>query len=94
VSCVALCEAGRIYTKMYKVYILKSLKDGSFYTGVTTNLTQRIQAHNSGKSKFSSSKSPYKLVWYCAFSNQNQAMKFEKYLKQGSGFAFARKHLV
>jgi len=79
---------------MYKVYILQSLKDGSFYTGMTENVAERLKEHNSGSSKYSSTKRPYKLVWYCNFKNKLRALQFEKYLKHGSGFAFARKHLI
>ena len=43
---------------------------------------------------YSAKKAPYKLKWYCAFDNKKKALDFEKYLKQGSGFAFARKHLL
>jgi len=78
---------------MYKVYILESLKDGTRYVGTTTNVEKRLVEHNSGSAKYSRSKKPYKLVWYCAFSNKTRALQFEKYLKQGSGFAFAKKHL-
>lgn len=79
---------------MYKVYILKSLRDNSLYTGVTEDLIERLKAHNSGTSKYSSTKRPFKIAWYCAFKNKTKALQFEKYLKQGSGFAFARKHLI
>jgi predicted GIY-YIG superfamily endonuclease len=79
---------------MYKVYILESLKDGSLYTGVTQNLAERLKEHNSGMSKYSSSKCPFKIVWYCVFKDKSKALQFEKYLKHGSGFAFARKHLI
>lgn len=79
---------------MYYVYILKSLKDGSYYTGSTENVEKRLAEHNSGISKYSSTKRPYKLIWYCAFLDKSKALAFEKYLKQGSGFAFARKHLI
>lgn len=79
---------------MYKVYILESLKDGSKYVGVTENVSKRLIEHNSGSAKYSNSKRPYKLVWYCVFKNKTKALQFEKYLKQGSGFAFARKHLI
>ena len=79
---------------MFKVYILKSLKDSSFYTGVTEDLAQRLKDHNSGSSKYSNTKRPYKLVWYGVFKDKSKAIQFEKYLKHGSGFAFARKHLV
>jgi len=79
---------------MYKVYILESLKDGSLYAGMTEDLAERLKAHNSGTSKYSSSKRPFKIVWYCVFKNKLKALEFEKYLKQGSGFAFARRHLI
>ena len=80
---------------MYYVYILESLKDRSRYVGTTTDLKERLTAHNSaGGNKYSSSKKPFKLIWYCAFHNKKKAYDFEKYLKSGSGFAFARKRFV
>jgi len=79
---------------MYKVYILESLRDGSLYTGVTENVADRLKAHNSGTSKYSNSKRPFELLWYCVFKDKTKALQFEKYLKHGSGFAFARKHFV
>ena len=79
---------------MYYVYILKSLKDESLYFGSTENLKKRLNEHNTGKSIYSTTKKPYKLIWYCAFQNKTQALIFEKYLKHGSGHAFAKKHLV
>jgi putative endonuclease len=79
---------------MHFVYILQSQKDSSLYVGSTENVKQRLAEHNSGKAKYSNSKRPYVLKWFCAFPNKAFALKFEKYLKQGSGFAFARKHLI
>ena len=79
---------------MYFVYILQSQKDQSLYVGSTENVKQRLADHNSGKAKYSSSKRPYALKWFCAFPTKPSALAFEKYLKQGSGFAFARKHLI
>jgi len=79
---------------MYYVYILQSDKDQSFYTGFTTDLKLRLQDHNTNGNKYSSTKAPYQIIWYCAFNDKNKALVFERYLKQGSGYAFARKHLV
>ncbi len=79
---------------MHFVYIIQSLKDGSYYTGITEDVQKRLSEHNSGISKYSSTKRPYQLMWYCTFQDKKKAFAFEKYLKQGSGFAFARKHLV
>ena len=79
---------------MFFVYILQSEKDNSLYVGSTENVKKRVAEHNSGASKYSSSKRPYVLKWFCAFPSKQIALRFEKYLKQGSGFAFARKHLL
>jgi predicted GIY-YIG superfamily endonuclease len=79
---------------MYYVYILRSLKDNSYYTGSTHDPKSRLIKHNSGEVTYTAKKLPWKLVWYCAFPTKKQAVDFEMYLKQGSGFAFAKKHLV
>jgi len=79
---------------MQYVYILKILKDQSYYKGSTENLKSRISKHNSKSVSFGSTKAPYELEWYCAFKNKTKAFAFEKYLKSGSGFAFAKKHLI
>ena len=81
--------------RMHFVYILKSLKDpGQHYVGITENIGQRLQEHNSGKSIFTNKYKPWKLETYVAFSNEKPAHSFERYLKQGSGFAFLKKHLI
>jgi len=79
---------------MYYVYIIQSQKDESYYVGITEDLKVRLQEHNKGDVRYTSSKMPYQISWYCAFKNKNKALAFEKYLKQGSGFAFARKRLI
>jgi predicted GIY-YIG superfamily endonuclease len=79
---------------MYYTYILQNLKDSSYYTGSTRDLKSRIVKHNNGEVTYTAKKRPWKLIWYCAFPTKNQAVDFEMYLKQGSGFAFAKKHLV
>lgn len=79
---------------MYYVYILQSERDGSYYTGLASDLKSRLQEHNERKSKYSSTKAPFHLIWYCAFPSKAKAASFERYLKSGSGFAFARKRLV
>jgi predicted GIY-YIG superfamily endonuclease len=79
---------------MYYVYILQSIKDGSYYTGLTKNLKYRVNQHNYHHSAYTSTKAPYKLVWYGVFANKNKGLAFEKYLKSSSGFAFRNKHLI
>lgn len=78
---------------MCYVYILE-LSDGSFYTGYTSNLKKRLEKHNKGGVASTKNKKPAKIVWYCAFSNKDKAIKFEKYLKTASGIAIRNKHLI
>jgi len=79
---------------MFYVYILQSEKDKSRYIGVTFDLKRRLAEHNSGSAKYSNSKRPYKLIWYCAFSEKTKAYDFEKYLKSSSGYAFTNKRFL
>lgn len=75
------------------IYILKCF-DNSVYVGFSDNLKNRVNYHNKGLVNSTKEKRPVKLLWYCCFNNKTKALKFEKYLKHGSGFAFTRKHLV
>jgi len=80
---------------MYTVYILVSKQyPDRIYIGLTENLTQRVRAHNIGKSSYSSKYGPWELATYITFSQKKKAAEFEKYLKSGSGFAFLKKHLL
>ena len=78
---------------MYYVYILK-LNNGSYYVGFSDNLKQRISEHKRGIVKTTQKLLPATLVHYSAFKNRFKALKFERYLKEGSGFAFRNKHLI
>lgn len=77
----------------YYVYILKC-SDNSYYVGSSNNLKNRINYHNKGSVQSTSNRRPVKIIWYCCFENKVKSLSFEKYLKQGSGFAFTRKRLI
>jgi putative endonuclease len=66
----------------YFVYILQSEKDESFYIGYTSDLQRRLDEHNSGKTRYSSKKCPWKIVYYEDFENKTEAIKREKFLKR------------
>lgn len=79
---------------MYYVYLLKSLKNpDKTYIGFTTNLQQRMKQHNAGSPGYSSDFKPWKLITFTGFDDESKAREFEKYLKVGSGHAFAKRHL-
>jgi len=52
-----------------------------------------LKSHNDGQSPHTSKFKSWKLVTYVAFSDESKAIDFEKYLKSGSGRAFAEKRL-
>lgn len=79
---------------MYYVYILKSKKDGSRYIGATKDLKRRLQEHNSGSARYTESKIPFVITWYCVCKDKLKAYNFEKYLKSSSGYAFTNKRLI
>lgn len=79
---------------MKYVYILESLKDREhFYTGITDDLDARLSKHNSGEVTHTSKHRPWRIKTYIAFTDGNRAFAFEKYLKSGSGRAFAKARL-
>ncbi len=78
---------------MFYVYILK-LADKSYYTGYSSNLKQRLQQHSWGNVESTKNHRPVKLIYYSAFELETKAIKFERYLKSSSGFAFRNKHLI
>ena len=77
----------------YYVYILKSLKNGSFYIGYSSNLKERLAEHNGGKAKATKNSKPYELVYYEAFLNIKDAKAREEYLKTGWGWRSIKKML-
>ncbi|MFY9284010.1 MAG: GIY-YIG nuclease family protein [Miniphocaeibacter sp.] len=64
------------------VYILEC-KDGSLYTGWTTDLNKRLETHNKGLgAKYTRGRIPVKLVYYESFNNKGDALKREIKIKK------------
>jgi putative endonuclease len=79
---------------MHYVYLIESTAVPNVrYKGYTTDLRQRLVDHNSGKNISTAPHRPWRLQTYLAFSTKAQALAFERYLKSGSGHAFANKRL-
>ncbi len=77
---------------MKYVYLIQSLAvPGRRYIGVTADIEERLRAHNAGASPHTSKYRPWKLVMHLCFEDDRRADEFERYLKSGSGQAFAKK---
>lgn len=79
---------------MFYVYILLNKVTKRYYIGYTPDLRKRIEKHLLGKVLSTKSNLNYKLIFYCAFETKNLALKFERYLKSGSGVAFMKKRFL
>jgi len=78
---------------MNYVYILQSLSDpDQFYTGLCKDVETRLRAHNAGQSPHTAKYKPWRLLSF-HFEEPETAAAFERYLKSGSGRAFALKRL-
>ena len=64
------------------MYILKC-SDGSYYTGFTNNVDERLLQHNAGvnPTAYTHTRRPVELAWVEMFTDPNQAIAFEKKIK-------------
>ena len=77
------------------VYLLRSVSHPErHYIGITSDVARRLDVHNSGGSRHTMTDRPWRLVSRVEFADEAQALRFEKYLKSGSGRAFAKRHLL
>jgi len=79
---------------MHYVYLLQSESHpDQRYVGLTGDLKARLSKHNAGEVPHTAKFRPWALKSYTAFLTREQAAAFERYLKSGSGRAFANRHL-
>ncbi len=71
--------------KLYYVYILEC-SDGLLYTGITNDVSRRLEEHNAGlnKNSFTYKRRPVEVIFYQDFNDVNQAIWFEKKIKKWS----------
>jgi len=75
------------------VYTLQSLRDSNkHYVGLTCDPQKRLEWHNAGRCSHTAKWGPWKLSVSIEFSDERHATAFERYLKSGSGRAFAKRH--
>ena len=65
----------------FYIYIIQSLKDGSYYIGSTGNLADRLVRHNEGRSKYTKAKRPWELVYFEEHPDRSSAVNREREIK-------------
>lgn len=78
---------------MHIVYILESLKDHGWYIGYTTDLKQRLYAHNHARNRSTMHRKPWKLIYAEAYLEKMDALEREKFLKSGNGRELIKKQM-
>ncbi len=67
---------------MYYVYMIQSIERNYNYVGVTCDLAERIEEHNSLRVESTRPYSPLKLIYYEAYSDKRDAFERERKLKR------------
>ena len=75
------------------VYVLKNTEvTPRFYVGVTSDVQSRVLDHNAGRCPHTAKHRPWRPHVVIEFPDEPRALRFERYLKSGSGRAFAKRH--
>ncbi len=70
---------------MVIVYVIESLLDQTWYTGMAIDPLKRLKEHNSGKNRFTKGHMPWKIVFTEKHDDWASARVREKYLKTAAG---------
>lgn len=71
---------------MYCVYVLRSLKNGKRYVGITGNTAdERLRQHNAGANQWTRHNRPFELRHKEDFTDKTAALRRERFLKSGHG---------
>jgi putative endonuclease len=80
---------------VHYVYLLRSISHpDKIYVGLTDDLGRRLETHNAGRSPHTAKYGPWEIVAVVGLVNRELAVRFESYLKSGSGRAFRVRHLL
>ena len=94
VSCELRMASPLLDDSMHHVYLLRSLAESrQTYIGLTDDMRARLKSHNEGANFHTAKYRPWALVCCISFKSRERAAELEKYLKAGSGHAFAHRHL-
>ena len=86
------CSPSCMMAKRF-VYILNSHSDPTrYYTGIAGNVRRRLEEHNAGGCRHTHRWRLWRVVVVIVFASEERALDFERYLKTGSGCAFATRH--
>lgn len=78
--------------KFWYIYVISN-PNGHWYTGSTGDLRKRLSQHVQGKSTYTKYRGPWKLIYYEACLDEEDARSRELFLKSGMGKRYLRNRL-
>ena len=76
------------------VYMLRNHDSPpKYYAGLTSDVAKRLAEHNAGSCIHTAKFRPWTIDVLIEFADERRAVALERYLKSGSGVAFAIRHL-
>ena len=75
---------------MFSVYIIYSPSLDKYYIGYTSDITKRMQEHNTGVSTFTSRASDWQIKYLESYPTREDARKREQFIKAKK----SRKYLI
>ena len=78
---------------MVHLYVIESLTDQIWYTGIAKNITNRLKEHNAGKNRFTKGHRPWKIIYSEEHPDWQSARQREKYMKSAAGKRWLKKYL-
>lgn len=69
---------------MWQIYLIRC-KDGSLYTGITTDVPRRLGQHagsGGAGAKYLRGRAPLSLAWCCTVGTRSNALRIERRIKK------------
>jgi putative endonuclease len=76
---------------MHYVYVLQSETDHGLYIGYSANLRRRMHEHAGGLAEATRHRGPWRLIYYEAYVEAEDALGRERFLKSGAGRTYLKK---
>ena len=78
---------------MITVYVIESITDATWYTGMAKDAVTRLKEHNAGKNRFTKGHRPWKKIYTEECPEWTSGRKREKYLKSAAGKKWLIKYI-
>ena len=83
----------RMPGEKHVVYVLRNADPvPRFYVGLTSEVRGKLEDHNTGRCPHTARYRPWQLHVVIEFPDEQRAIRFERYLKSGSGRELAKRH--